>query len=91
MYYYPDPMDQPLVYNQLVYRFSQKPESRSDGKVHRLPLSYLDKQGSGTLSVALTTDVEQLNSGLLMVFNQFVGLLTILVTIVTMAELDFFL
>ena len=55
------------------------------------PLSYLDKQGSGTSSVAPLTDVEQLNSGLLMVFNQFfVGLLTILVTIVTMAELDFF-
>ena len=61
-------------------------------KVHRLPLSYLDKQGSGDFVSRLTTDVEQLNSGLLMVFNQFfVGLLTILVTIVTMAELDFFM
>ena len=60
-------------------------------KVHRLPLSYLDKQGSGDFVSRLTTDVEQLNSGLLMVFNQFfVGLLTILVTILTMAELDFF-
>ena len=82
----------PLVYNQLVYRFSQSLRAEVMEKVHRLPLSYLDKQGSGDFVSRLTTDVEQLNSGLLMVFNQFfVGLLTILVTIVTMAELDFFM
>ena len=82
----------PLLYNQLVYRFSQNLRAEVMEKVHRLPLSYLDKQGSGDFVSRLTTDVEQLNSGLLMVFNQFfVGLLTILVTIVTMAELDFFM
>ncbi|MBS7069866.1 MAG: ABC transporter ATP-binding protein, partial [Streptococcus parasanguinis] len=82
----------PLVYHQLVYRFSQSLRAEVMEKVHRLPLSYLDKQGSGDFVSRLTTDVEQLNSGLLMVFNQFfVGLLTILVTIVTMAELDFFM
>ena len=82
----------PLLYNQLVYRFSQSLRAEVMEKVHRLPLSYLDKQGSGDFVSRLTTDVEQLNSGLLMVFNQFfVGLLTILVTIVTMAELDFFM
>ena len=82
----------PLLYNQLVYRFSQTLREKVMEKVHRLPLSYLDKQGSGDFVSRLTTDVEQLNSGLLMVFNQFfVGLLTILVTIVTMAELDFFM
>ena len=82
----------PLVYNQLVYRYSQSLRAEVMEKVHRLPLSYLDKQGSGDFVSRLTTDVEQLNSGLLMVFNQFfVGLLTILVTIVTMAELDFFM
>ena len=82
----------PLLYNQLVYRFSLTLRAEVMEKVHRLPLSYLDKQGSGDFVSRLTTDVEQLNSGLLMVFNQFfVGLLTILVTIVTMAELDFFM
>ena len=82
----------PLLYNQLVYRFSQNLRVEVMEKVHRLPLSYLDKQGSGDFVSRLTTDVEQLNSGLLMVFNQFfVGLLTILVTIVTMAGLDFFM
>lgn len=67
----------PLLYNQLVYRFSQNLRAEVMEKVHRLPLSYLDKQGSGDFVSRLTTDVEQLNSGLLMVFNQFfVGLLT---------------
>ncbi len=35
--------------------------------VHRLPLSYLDKQGSGDF-VRITTDVEQPNSDLLASF-----------------------
>ena len=55
----------PLVYNQLVYRFSQSLRAEVMEKVHRLPLSYLDKQGSGDFVSRLTTDVEQLNSGLL--------------------------
>ena len=59
----------PLLYNQLVYRFSQTLRAEVMEKVHRLPLSYLDKQGSGDFVSRLTTDVEQLNSGLLMVFN----------------------
>lgn len=79
----------PLVYNQLIYRYSKSLREKVIRKVHVLPLSYLDRQGTGDLVSRLTTDVEQLNNGLLMVFNQFfVGLLTILVTIARMARLD---
>ena len=79
----------PLVYNQLIYRYSKSLREKVIRKVHVLPLSYLDRQGTGDLVSRLTTDVEQLNNGLLMVFNQFfVGLLTILVTIASMARLD---
>ena len=79
----------PLVYNQLIYRYSKSLREKVIQKVHVLPLSYLDRQGTGDLVSRLTTDVEQLNNGLLMVFNQFfVGLLTILVTIASMARLD---
>lgn len=79
----------PLVYNQLIYRYSKSLRKKVIRKVHVLPLSYLDRQGTGDLVSRLTTDVEQLNNGLLMVFNQFfVGLLTILVTIASMARLD---
>lgn len=79
----------PLVYNQMIYRYSKYLREKVIQKVHVLPLSYLDRQGTGDLVSRLTTDVEQLNNGLLMVFNQFfVGLLTILVTIASMARLD---
>ena len=79
----------PLVYNQMIYRYSKDLREKVIQKVHVLPLSYLDRQGTGDLVSRLTTDVEQLNNGLFMVFNQFfVGLLTILVTIASMARLD---
>lgn len=79
----------PLVYNQMIYRYSKDLREKVIQKVHVLPLSYLDRQGAGDLVSRLTTDVEQLNNGLFMVFNQFfVGLLTILVTIASMARLD---
>ena len=79
----------PMVYNQMIYRYSKDLREKVIRKVHVLPLSYLDRQGTGDLVSRLTTDVEQLNNGLLMVFNQFfVGLLTILVTIASMARLD---
>ena len=82
----------PLIYNQLIYSYSQKLRDAVIQKIHRLPLAYLDRQGSGDLVIRLTTDMEQLNNGLLMVFNQFfVGVLTIFVTIVTMARIDFFM
>ena len=82
----------PLIYNQLIYSYSQKLRDAVIQKIHHLPLAYLDRQGSGDLVSRLTTDVEQLNNGLLMVFNQFfVGVLTIFVTIVTMARIDFFM
>ncbi|WP_455146202.1 ABC transporter transmembrane domain-containing protein, partial [Streptococcus constellatus] len=61
----------PLIYNQLIYSYSQKLRDAVIQKIHRLPLAYLDHQGSGDLVSRLTTDVEQLNNGLLMVFNQF--------------------
>lgn len=79
----------PLIYNQMIYRYSKDLREKVIQKVHVLPLSYLNRQGTGDLVSRLTTDVEQLNNGLLMVFSQFfVGLLTILVTIASMARLD---
>ena len=79
----------PLIYNQMIYRYSKDLREKVIQKVHVLPLSYLDRQGTGDLVSRLTTDVEQLNNGLFMVFSQFfVGLLTILVTLASMARLD---
>ncbi|MBP2621556.1 ABC transporter ATP-binding protein [Streptococcus panodentis] len=82
----------PLLYNRLVYSYSKKLRQQVIEKIHRLPLAYLDGQGTGDVVSRLTTDLDQLNNGLLMVFNQFfVGLLTIFITIVTMAQIDIFM
>lgn len=78
----------PLIYNQLVFRFSQDLRQRVIDKVHELPIASLG-QSIGDMVSRITTDVEQLNNGLLMVFNQFfVGLLTILILLITMAKID---
>lgn len=78
----------PLIYNKLVFSFSQDLRQRVIDKVHELPIASLG-QSVGDMVSRVTTDVEQLNNGLLMVFNQFfVGLLTILVLLVTMAKID---
>ncbi|WP_164828489.1 ABC transporter ATP-binding protein, partial [Streptococcus sp. DD11] len=82
----------PLLYNRLVYSYSKKLRQQVIEKIHRLPFAYLDGQGTGDVVSRLTTDLDQLNNGLLMVFNQFfVGLLTIFITIVTMAQIDIFM
>ena len=82
----------PLVYNHLVYSYCQELREKVMVKIHLLPLSFLDKLGNGDLVSRVTTDLEQLGNGLLMIFNQFfVGLLTILLTIVSMARLDLFM
>ena len=82
----------PLVYNHLVYSYCQELREKVMVKIHLLPLSFLDKLGNGDLVSRVTTDLEQLGNGLLMIFNQFfVGLLTILLTIVSMARLDWFM
>lgn len=82
----------PLIYNRLIYSYSESLRERVMMKIHALPLSYLDRQGTGDMVSRVTTDSDQLNNGLLMVFNQFfVGLLTIFVIITTMARLDWFM
>ena len=46
----------PLLYNQLVYRYSQQLRQGVIKKVHYLPLAYLDRQGTGDLVSRVTTD-----------------------------------
>ena len=53
----------PLIYNQMIYRYSKDLREKVIQKVYVLPLSYLDRQGTGDLVSRLTTDVEQLNNG----------------------------
>lgn len=79
----------PLETNRLVYGMVADLREQVYIKLHQLPLSYLDRQSVGDLVARFSSDSEQLTNGLLMIFNQFfIGLLTILLTIFTMARLD---
>ena len=79
----------PLLSNQLVYQLVTDLRQQIFEKLHRLPLAYLDQQGSGDLVARISSDSEQLTNGLLMVFQQFfLGFLTILFMMFTMLKLD---
>ncbi|CYV21190.1 ABC transporter ATP-binding protein [Streptococcus suis] len=79
----------PLVTNRLVYGMVVDLREQVYVKLHQMPLSYLDCQSVGDLVARFSSDSEQLTNGLLMIFNQFfIGILTIFLTIFTMARLD---
>ena len=79
----------PLVTNRLVYGMVADLREQVYVKLHHMPLSYLDRHSVGDLVARFSSDSEQLTNGLLMVFNQFfIGILTIFLTIFTMARLD---
>ncbi|NQP52239.1 ABC transporter ATP-binding protein [Streptococcus suis] len=79
----------PLVTNRLVYGMVADLREQVYVKLHQMPLSYLDRQSVGDLVARFSSDSEQLTDGLLMIFNQFfIGILTIFLTIFTMARLD---
>ncbi|MDG4496134.1 ABC transporter ATP-binding protein [Streptococcus suis] len=79
----------PLVTNRLVYGMVADLREQVYVKLHQMPLSYLDRQSVGDLVARFSSDSEQLSNGLLMIFNQFfIGILTIFLTIFTMARLD---
>src|SRR5574344_1275436 len=61
----------PLLYNRLVYTTTTALRQQVLEKLHHLPLAYVDRVSTGDLVSRVVTDVEQLNDGILMVFNQF--------------------
>lgn len=79
----------PRIYNKLVLTTTTELRQSVLNKIHQLPLKYVDQISTGELVSRVVSDIEQLNDGILMVFNQFlVGILTIVVTIITMGQLD---
>ncbi|MGQ7384453.1 ABC transporter ATP-binding protein [Streptococcus suis] len=79
----------PLLTNRLIYGMVADLREQVYVKLHHMPLSYLDRQSVGDLVARFSSDSEQLTNGLLMIFNQFfIGILTIFLTIFTMARLD---
>lgn len=79
----------PRLYNQMVLEVTRQLRNDLIGKFNRLSIGTIDKMSSGDLVSPLVNDVEIVGDGLLLIFNQFImGILTILLTIVTMASLD---
>lgn len=79
----------PLMYQKIAHELTRDLRQRALEKIHSMPLSYVDRRGTGDLVSRLTTDSEQLNDGVLMVFEQFLlGVLTILLTLVMMLRIN---
>lgn len=79
----------PLIYQKIAYELTRDLRQGALEKIHSMPLSYIDRRGTGDLVSRLTTDSEQLNDGLLLVFQQFlIGILTILFTLVMMFRIN---
>ncbi len=80
----------PLIYNRLTFTYIYNLRQEVVHKINQMTIAYLDRKSIGDLVSRVTTDAEQLSNGLLMVFNQFfIGILTIVITIITMADIDF--
>ena len=79
----------PLIQQKLVYRLIQKMRQEAMLRLQRSALAQVEKYTLGDLVSRLTTDLDQLGDGILMVFNQFLGgSLTIVVTILVMVRND---
>lgn len=79
----------PLIYQKSSHELTRDLRQDALDKIHSMPLSSIDQKGTGDLVSRLTTDTEQLNDGLLMIFEQLlVGLLTIVFTLVMMYQLN---
>ena len=78
----------PLLYYRLIFSYTRDLRERIIHKLHRLPIAFVDRQGSGEMVSRVTTDIEQLAAGLTMIFNQFfIGVLMILVSILAMLQI----
>ena len=74
-----------LVNNRITYKVTAEIRKDAFDKLHRLPLSYVDRHTQGELINHLITDADQVSDGLLMGFTQlFTGVLTILGTLILM-------
>lgn len=79
----------PTMYQKISFEVTSNLRQSALEKMHSMPLSFVDSRSTGDLVSRLTTDTEQLNDGLLMVFEQFlIGLLTILFTLVMMFRIN---
>lgn len=79
----------PIIYQKISHELTRDLRQEALEKIHSMPLANIDDKGTGDLVSRLTTDSEQLNDGLLMIFEQLlIGVLTIVFTLVMMYRLN---
>ncbi len=78
-----------LINNKVTFTIIRDLRKRLFEKIHTLPVSYIDSHGHGDLLSRMISDVERLSDGLLLGFSQlFVGVLTIVATLVFMLRIN---
>lgn len=79
-----------LCNNRLAYHLSYTLREKTFNKLQKLPLSYLDAHPKGDILSRMINDIETLTDGILLGFNQiFIGVMTIIITLVFMFMLNY--
>ncbi|MBF6978817.1 ABC transporter ATP-binding protein [Aerococcaceae bacterium zg-BR22] len=79
----------PQLYNRLILKMMTTLRQEMLEKIHQIPMQQIDRLSTGDLVTRVISDIEQLSDGLTLIFSQFgIGILTIVVTIGSMARLD---
>lgn len=74
-----------IINNRVTYKIVRDVRSEMLKHIHKVPVSYLDRQGHGDILSRIISDVERLSDGLLLGFSQlFTGVLTIVGTLIFM-------
>lgn len=78
-----------LINNRITYLTVRDLRNRTIGKIHKLPLKYIDSHSHGDIVSRVIADADQFADGLLMGFTQaFTGILTIIGTLFFMLRLN---
>ena len=80
----------PYVVGQSIDVLKLGQDQVDNGKIHRLPLKYLDNQPVGQIVNRVISDVEIISDGLIMGFNQlFSSVITIIACLVIMFVMNY--
>jgi ATP-binding cassette, subfamily B, multidrug efflux pump len=81
-----------VLTNHVAYKIVKDMRIAAFSRLQKLPLNYIDAHSHGDIVSRIITDVDQFSEGLLMGFSQlFIGILTILITLVFMFRINPFI
>ena len=77
------------INNRISYDIIESLKNDAYGKIRRLPVSYIDRNETGSIQSLVINDCETVGDGLILFLNQFFcGIVSILVTLVIMLMLN---